>query len=137
MYQPHSIIQKHAKIGLKVYSLKSLILSTRKQGQFYCKHHTGASGDFGHQWSLKPVMVKHTLTAGTYCDNCRPVNVTHFLCANVRVMSGSDDRSLRLWDIASETELIKYTEHEVLQYLKLILVVPVLIHIELNLYNTE
>ncbi len=43
----------------------------------------------------------------------RPVTVTRFLNDNVRVMSGSDDRSLRLWDIASETETAKYVEHEV------------------------
>lgn len=45
--------------------------------------------------------------------SCSPVNVTKFLSDSLRVMSASDDKTARVWDIATEAELIKYEEHTV------------------------
>nr|KAG5703744.1 hypothetical protein BaRGS_023033 [Batillaria attramentaria] len=42
----------------------------------------------------------------------RPVNVTKFLSDNLRVMSGSNDKTVRVWDIATEKELSIYNEHQ-------------------------
>lgn len=43
-----------------------------------------------------------------------PVNVTKFLSGNLRIMSGSNDKTTRIWDIATETALRIYSEHKVI-----------------------
>lgn len=44
--------------------------------------------------------------------------MTQFLDDNIHIMSGSDDKTVRIWDIPSESELIRYREHEVCGLLK-------------------
>lgn len=41
----------------------------------------------------------------------RAVRTTSFLSDGFRVVSGSDDLSCRLWDVASAAELNSFTEH--------------------------
>ncbi|KAK6173701.1 hypothetical protein SNE40_017107 [Patella caerulea] len=49
----------------------------------------------------------------TFRGHNRPVHVTRFLSDNVRVLSGSDDKSTRIWDLANEKQIINYNkEHE-------------------------
>lgn len=41
----------------------------------------------------------------------RAVHTTSFLSDGFRVVSGSDDLSCRVWDVASAVELSSFTEH--------------------------
>ena len=46
-----------------------------------------------------------------------PVHVTKFTSDNLHVLSGGNDKTVRLFDIPSEKELVKFEEHQVLGYL--------------------
>lgn len=57
------------------------------------------------------------------CDNiwiCSPVHVTKFTSDNLHIFSGSDDCSVKLWDIPSESEVVSYSEHQVKWWLKIL-----------------
>ena len=45
-----------------------------------------------------------------------PVHRCKFTADNVHVVSFSDDKSVALWDIPSETEIVKFSEHTVILY---------------------
>lgn len=47
------------------------------------------------------------------CFGSRPVHRCKFTVDNVHVVSFSDDKSVALWDIPSETEIVKFSEHMV------------------------
>jgi len=40
------------------------------------------------------------------------VHVCRFLSDNVRLFSGSDDKTVRVWDIATQSQLITFTDHQ-------------------------
>lgn len=48
-------------------------------------------------------------------DFFRPVHRCKFTTDNVHVVSFSDDKSVALWDLPSETEIIKFSEHSVIE----------------------
>ena len=43
----------------------------------------------------------------------RAVHVSKFLSSNVQVLSGSDDNTVKVWDIPTEKDLVTYTDHTV------------------------
>jgi U3 small nucleolar RNA-associated protein 15 len=42
----------------------------------------------------------------------RAVHVTRFASNNVQLLSGSDDQSVRLWDIPKESIVVQFNEHQ-------------------------
>ena len=43
----------------------------------------------------------------------RSVHVTKFLSSRTQLLSGSDDNSVKVWDIPAEKEIVTYAEHKV------------------------
>jgi len=43
----------------------------------------------------------------------RPVHVTRFSLNKVQALTASDDTTVRCWDIPTETQLMKFVDHEV------------------------
>lgn len=44
---------------------------------------------------------------------CRPVHLTRFTADGTQIFSGSDDKTVRIWDISTESELQCFSEHKV------------------------
>ena len=42
-----------------------------------------------------------------------PVHVSKFLTDNVHIMTGGDDKTIRLFDIPAEKEVLRVAEHQV------------------------
>lgn len=47
------------------------------------------------------------------CVICSAVQVTKFLLDDLHVLSGSDDKSVRCWDIATGQNVALFNEHQV------------------------
>ena len=47
------------------------------------------------------------------CLVSRSTHVSHFLSDNVRVLSASDDKTVRIWDMASQSELVQFSDSTV------------------------
>ena len=68
----------------------------------------------------KAIKGKYHLFSATFFNNngqsclpSRPVHRCKFTADNIHVVSFSDDKSVALWDIPSETEIVKFAEHSV------------------------
>ncbi|XP_041360479.1 U3 small nucleolar RNA-associated protein 15 homolog [Gigantopelta aegis] len=68
-----------------------------------------AGGDEG---SAKLFDVKSKSLLRVFKGHDGPVNVTRFLSDRLRIMTGSNDRSVRVWDIPTEKAQVIYDEHE-------------------------
>ena len=47
----------------------------------------------------------------------RPVHLSKFTRDGLHIVSGSDDKSVRVYDIPTETEVVSFTEHQVIVHI--------------------
>ncbi|XP_014781089.1 U3 small nucleolar RNA-associated protein 15 homolog [Octopus bimaculoides] len=66
----------------------------------------------GDEGIVRLLGVEKDFRLRTFKGHTAPVHVSRFTADNVRVFSGSDDLTLRLWDVPTETCITTFQEHK-------------------------
>jgi len=62
---------------------------------------------------------------GYFC--CSAVHLARFATSGVHLFSGSDDKTVRLWDAATESELQCFSDHQVMFWCGVLLLLLLLL----------